>query len=37
VEFGNKHTVGISCQLQAAIGSKVVILNLHRILLSVLA
>src|SRR3977135_4086475 len=36
VKFDNKHTAGISRKLQAAIGSQVVILKLHRILLSVL-
>src|SRR5882762_10999774 len=36
VKFDNKHTAGISRQLQAAIGSEVVILKSHRILLSVL-
>jgi hypothetical protein len=36
VKFDNQHTAGISRQLQAAIGSEVVILKLHRIVLSVL-
>src|SRR6267143_4753892 len=33
VKFDNEYTVSIPRQLQAAIGSKVVILTLHRILL----
>src|SRR6267142_4365666 len=32
VKFDNEHTVSIPRQLQAAIGSKIVILKLHRIL-----
>src|SRR5207237_4851334 len=35
VKCDNQHTVSIPRQLQAAIGSQVVILRLHRILLSV--
>src|SRR5580704_12112832 len=36
VELSNQHTFVISCQLQVVIRSKVVVLKLHRILLSVL-
>src|SRR5713226_10226743 len=35
VKFDNQHTAGVSGQLQAAIGSQVVILKLHWILLCV--
>src|SRR5207302_6296996 len=35
VKFGNQHTIGISRQLQAAIGSEVVMLkSLHKVFLS---
>src|SRR3984957_19908800 len=34
VEFDNQHTVGVSRQLQAAISGEVVLVKLHRILLS---
>src|SRR5580765_1886031 len=36
VELSNQHAVVISCELQAVICRKVIILKLHRILLSVL-
>src|SRR4029077_8668425 len=37
VEFSNQHAFVISCQLEVLISIEVVTLNLHRILLSVLA
>src|SRR5579863_2496973 len=37
VEFSNQHTFVISCQLQVVVFSEIVVLKLHRILLSVLS
>src|SRR3984885_11431680 len=36
VELSNQHTLFISCQLQVVISSEIVVLKLHRFLLSVL-